>query len=135
MELPQVINDHNDYLHHLNHGITLLTGSGDEADYTSIVAQQLSFTNIERNRDLTVQIASDVFTEFSETFSVLLSSAFLANTAGGPAIDLSDQESARLVLNPDSADVTILDDDSRSPISPIEYVYKAFSLQWPLLDL
>ena len=135
MELPPVSNDHNDYLHHLNHGIKLLTGSGDEADYTSIVAQQLSFTNIERNRDLTVQIGSDAFTEFSETFSAILSSAFLANTAGGPAIDLSDQESAHLLLNPDIVDVTILDDDSRSPICPVEYVYKAFSLQWPLLDL
>ena len=134
MELPPVSNDHNDYLHCLNHGIKFLTG-GDEADYTSIVAQQLSFTNIERNRDLTVQIASDVFTEFSESFSALLSSAFLANTAGGPAIDLSDQENARLVLHPDSAVVTILDDDSGSPICPIEYVYKAFSFQWPLLDL
>ena len=100
-----------DYLHHLNHGITLLTGSGDEADYTSIVAQQLSFTNIERNHDLTVQIVSDAFTEFNETFSAILSSAFLANAAGGPAITLSDQESARLVLNPDTANVTILDDD------------------------
>ena len=129
------MNNHNDYLHHLNHGIKFLTGSGDEADYTSIVAQQLSFTNIERNRDLTVQILQDEFTEFSETFSALLSSPFLANIAGGPAIHLSDQESARLVLNPDTADVTNLDDDSTSPICPVEYVYKAFSLQWPLLDL
>ena len=62
-------------------------------------------------QDLTIQITSDNFTELNEIFFAELSSVFLANEAGGPAINLSDQESARLILDPDTANVTILDDD------------------------
>ena len=39
-------------------------------------------------QDLTVQILSDDFTEFNETFTAVLSSVFLADTAGGAAIEL-----------------------------------------------
>ena len=75
------------------------------------MAQQLSFTNTDRMQTLTVQITSDSFTELNETFSAELSSVFLATEAGGPAIVLSDQERDRLILDPDTANVTILDDD------------------------
>ena len=70
-----------------------------------------SFTNTERNRNLNVQTVSDTFTEFDETFSATLESAFLARTGNGQAIVLSDQENARLILNTNSPSVTILDDD------------------------
>ena len=75
------------------------------------MAQQLPFTNADRMQDLTIGIVSDSFTELNETFSAELSSVFLATEASGPAIVLSNQESARLILNPDTADVTILDDN------------------------
>ena len=87
------------------------TGSGDEADYTPVVAQAFSFTNSDRNRDLSIDIVSDTFTEYNETFSAMLDSVFLATQANGPQLVLSIQESARLILDPDTASVTILDDD------------------------
>ena len=64
-------------------------------------------------QDLTVQIQADDFTEFNETFTTVLSSVFLARTAGGAAIELTDQERGRLIINPDTATVNILDDDGK----------------------
>ena len=75
--------------------------------------QTISFTSANRNQDLTVQILSDDFTESNETFTAVLSSVFLADTAGGATIELSDQERARLIVNPDTATVRILDDDGK----------------------
>ena len=77
------------------------------------MGQIISFTSANRVRDLTVQIVSDDFTEFNETFMAELTSVFLADTAGGAAIELTDQESARLIINPDIATVDILDDDGK----------------------
>ena len=87
-------------------------GSGDEADYSQVVAQALSFTNSDRNQDLSIDIVSDSFIEYSETFSAVLDSVFLATQANGQPLDLSDQERARLILNPNTASVIIVDDDS-----------------------
>ena len=75
--------------------------------------QTISFTSANRIQDLTVQILSDNFTEFNENFTAVLSSVFLADTAGGAAIELTDQERARLIVNPDVAIVNILDDDGK----------------------
>ena len=86
-------------------------GNDSEADYTSVVEQSISFTSANRIQDLMVQIVPDNFTEFNETFRAVLTSVFLARTAGGVALELTDQESAHLILNPDTATVNILDDD------------------------
>ena len=43
----------------------------------------------------------------------VLSSVFLADTTGGAAIELTDQERARLIVIPDMATVNILDDDGK----------------------
>jgi hypothetical protein len=77
------------------------------------VGQIIPFTSANTIRDLTVQILSDGFTELNETFTAILTSVFLAGTAGGAAIDLTDQESARLIINPDIATVDILDSDGK----------------------
>ena len=87
--------------------------SGGEADYDSVVDQSISFTSSNRDRDLTVQITPDNFTELSENFTAVLTSVFLSRTAGGVAIELTDQERVRLILNPDTATVNILDDDGK----------------------
>ena len=99
------------------------------------MAQQLPFTNADRMQDLTIGIVSDSFTELNETFSVELSSVFLATEAGGPAIVLSNQESARLVLDPDTADVTILDDDGMQIyfINVLYNTQRSLLIQWLLL--
>ena len=81
------------------------------ADYTPVVAQVVSFTNSNRNEVLIIPILSDTFTEYNETFSAMLDSVFLATQANGQPLDLSNQERARLILDPDTASVTILDDD------------------------
>ena len=75
--------------------------------------QTISFTSANRIQDLTVQILSDAFTEFNETFMTVLSSVFLADTADGAAIELTGQERAHLIVNPDTATVRILDDDGK----------------------
>ena len=76
--------------------------------------QSISFTTTDTVQNLSVQIVSDDITELNESFSAVLTSVFLARTAGGAAIDLSDQERARLIRNPDIANVNILDDDGIS---------------------
>ena len=73
--------------------------------------QTIFFISANRIQDFTVQILSDDFTESNETFIAALSSVFLADTAGGAAIELTDQERARLIVNPDTATINILDDD------------------------
>ena len=67
-----------------------------------------------RIQNIPIQIVSDDITELNESFSAVLASVFLARTAGGVAIDLSNQETARLIRNPDTASVNILDDDGIS---------------------
>ena len=73
--------------------------------------QSIFFTSTNRIQDLPVGIINDNFTEMNEAFSAILSSVFLASEAGGAAIDLSDQERARLIRDPDTAIVNILDND------------------------
>ena len=73
--------------------------------------QSIFFTSTNRIQDLPVGIINDNFTEANEAFSAVLSSVFLSRVAGGVAIDLSDQERARLVRDPDTAIVNILDND------------------------
>ena len=86
-------------------------------------------------QDLTIEIVSDSFTELNETFSAELLSVFLATEAGGSAIDLSDQERARLILDPDTADVIILDDDGMQFhfINVLYNMQRSFPVQWLLL--
>ena len=67
-----------------------------------------------RIQNIPIHIVSDDITELNESFSAVLASVFLARTAGGVAIDLSNQEIARLIRNPDTASVNILDDDGIS---------------------
>lgn len=82
-----------------------------EADYTSIVEQSLTFTTVNRIENLNVQIIADSFTELNETFSAILSSVSL--TTGGDAINISDQERARLMISQNVTNVIIQDDDSK----------------------
>ena len=112
MELPLV----SIALGFVANNVLQFTGSGGEADYTPVVEQSISFTLDSANKiqNLTVQIVPDFFTELNETFSAVLSSVFLTCTTGGAAIDLSDQERARLILNSDTATVNILDDDGKA---------------------
>ena len=78
-----------------------------------MIDQSITFSSANRLHDLTIQILSDNFTEIYESFTAVLSSVFLAETAGGAAIELTDQERARLIVNPDNATVIIRDDDGK----------------------
>ena len=86
-------------------------------------------------QDLTIPITSDDFTEINETFFAELLSVFLATEAEGQAIDLSDQERDRLILDPDAANVTILDDDGMQLhlINVLYNMQTSFLVQWLLL--
>ena len=79
-----------------------------------MVNRSIFFTNANRNQNLTLQILSDDLTEVYETFMAVLSSVFLAGTAGGAAIEQTNQERDRLIINPKIATVKILDDDGIS---------------------
>ena len=81
-----------------------------------MVNRSIFFTNANRIQYLTVQILSDdlIDSEIYETFTVVLSSAFLAGTAGGAAIEQTNQERDRLIINPNIATIKILDVDGIS---------------------
>ncbi len=89
------------------------TGNGD---YISVVNRSVFFTNANKIQNVTVRTLSDSLTEIYETFTAVLSSVFLAVTTGGATIGLTDQERARLIIDPDIATINILDDDCISLI-------------------
>ena len=114
MELPLVTMHWQCHSFILVYSDSCAIGNGSEADYTSVMEQSITFTTSDRYWNLTVQITPDIFTELNETFTTVLSSVLLTHIAGGVAIELTDQERARLILNPDAATVNILDDDGIS---------------------
>ena len=98
----------------LSYSDSRAAGNDSETDYTSGVEQSITFTTSDRYWNLTVEIIPDIFTELNETFTAVLMSVFLSRTTGGVVLKLTDQERARLVTNPDTATVNILDDDGIS---------------------
>ena len=62
----------------------------------------------------TISIVSDNSTEEREEFTVALESFTLIHSGNGSAVEVSEQEQARLMLRPPRAVITILDDDGKS---------------------
>ena len=81
------------------------------ADFAAVSSQVL-FTVSNQSNSLAIPIVFSNSTESSEEFYVTLDEVILIHTNNGTRVNLSDQERARLILNPMRANVTILDDSS-----------------------
>lgn len=70
-------------------------------------------TNITLAKDLealVIDIVVDNVTERMESFTVVLGGVLIVNGSSKEVVELQEQEYTRIVLNPDTARVTILDD-------------------------
>ena len=71
-------------------------------------------TNITLAKDLVarvIDIVVDNVTETMEWFTLVLGGVLLVNGSSKEVVELQEQEYTRIVLNPDTARVTILEDD------------------------
>ena len=71
----------------------------------------VTFTASSRVKSQVIPIIFSNSTESSEEFSITLDNVILIHTKDKSMPNLSNQERARLILNPRIADVTILDDN------------------------
>ena len=85
----------------------------DGRDFSAIASSQTNFTAGNQVRSLSIPIISTNSTESSEEFTITLDEVILIYTNNGTAVDLSEQERARLILNPRIANITILDDNGK----------------------
>lgn len=58
-----------------------------------------------------IDIVVDNATETMEWFTVVLDGVLLVNGSSKEVVELQEQEYTRIVLNPDTASITILEDD------------------------
>ena len=93
--------------------------AAEGTDFAAIASSQVLFTAGIRVNSLAIPIISSNSTESSEEFFVTLDEVVLIHTNNGSRVDLSDQERARLILNPRRASITILDDNSELSYSII----------------
>lgn len=85
--------------------------STEGRDFASIMPSQVTFSAGNRVSSETISIISDNATEGSEKFAVTLESVTLILSGNGSALEISNQECTRLVLQPARANITIMDDD------------------------
>ena len=88
-------------------------------DFAAIPSPEVTFTAGNRIKQLTISIMSSNSTERREAFTVTLDEVTLTHASNKMPLNLSDQEQARLILNPRIASITILDDNGEWP--PIHY--------------
>lgn len=86
-----------------------------EADFVS-VQQMLQFSVIGEEL-VPVSIVDDSFTEFNETFVASLGDPIVL--VGGTERLLTEQEAARVVIQPPTASVEILDNDGEHSVMPL----------------
>lgn len=90
--------------------INLLAGTpAAEADYVSVIDQQITFTEFTKVQQVAVDIFDDDFTENSEMFGATLSN--LVVLVDGVEQTLAASEASRITVQPDTANVEILDND------------------------
>ena len=75
------------------------------------MSSEITFTAVNQVKQLSIPIISTNSTESSEEFTVTLDKVMLVHSNTRITVNVSDQESARLILNPRIANVTILDDN------------------------
>ena len=78
-------------------------------DFEPIVSSRVTFTSGSRVNRQIISIISSSSTEAKEYFGVSLDIVLLLNSTNGSSLFLSEQEKARLVLNPRVANITIED--------------------------
>ena len=80
-------------------------------DFSALTSSQITFSAVNRVQRLAIPIIYTNSTEISEEFTVTLDEVILINTINRTTVNLSEEESARLILNPRIASITILDDN------------------------
>ena len=78
-------------------------------DFGGIASSEVTFTAGNRINSVTITIIPNNSTESSEEFTITLDKIILLHR--GIMLNLSEEERARLVLNPGIAAVKIIDDD------------------------
>ena len=91
--------------------ISLAGTPAAEADYGSVVDQQITFTEFTRLQQVVVDIIDDDFTENSEMFGATLSNVVVL--VDGVEQSLAASEASRIIVEPDTASVEILDNDGQ----------------------
>lgn len=88
---------------------------GDDFQLINLVidkTQQITFTNCDQTKNLTIDIVDDTKLENNETIAITLTNVILTQMENrSNRIDLSKEEGRRLILNMPEITVTILDDD------------------------
>ena len=82
-------------------------------DFVAIASMEVTFTTGNRIKSLATPVISTNSTESSEEFTVTLDEVILIHTNSRTTQNLSEEESARLILNPRVADIIILDDNGK----------------------
>ena len=82
-----------------------------EADYGSVIDQRITFTEFTRFEQVTVDIVDNDFTENSEIFGTTLSNIVVL--VDGVERTLAASEASRIIVEPDTASVEILDNDGQ----------------------
>ena len=82
-----------------------------KADFRSISQQTISFAESSRTETVPITIVNDAFPETNETFRVRLGSP--AVLIGGAEHTLTDDEAARIQIQPETATVEIQDNDGK----------------------
>ena len=91
--------------------ISLAGTPAAEADYGSVIDQQITFTEFTRLQQVAVDIVDDDFTENSEMFGATLSNIVVL--VDGVEQTLAASEASRIIVEPDTASVEILDNDGQ----------------------
>ena len=92
--------------------LTIIEGT----DFAAIASSEITFNADSRIKHLAIPIISSNSTESREWFIVTLDEVIFIHMNNKTNLNLSDQERARLILNPRIANVTILDDNSESTL-------------------
>ena len=80
-------------------------------DFAALASLEVMFTAVNRVQRLAIPIISTNSTEGSEEFTVNLDEVILIHTNNRTTVNLSEEEGARLILNPRVTDIIILDDN------------------------
>ena len=85
-------------------------------DFVSSSPSRIEFTICDQERSLNYIITPDKVAEKNEEIIVTLDEVILTHATNGSAVNLSSEETNRLVLSSTNATVTILDDDGKTAL-------------------
>ena len=88
---------------------------------SSPLVPRIIFTNCDQKKSLVYTITPDEIAEKNEEIIVTLDKVILTHTTNGSTLNLTSEETNRLVMSSRSATVIILDDDGKNTHNTIIY--------------